>query len=145
MNRTFVMLGVLALGMAGSVHAAEFDVIETRQAGQDLMNGTFVGIRAVVASKGDVRTLTNSGKAIARWIRQYPTLFPPGSDKGHNTKALPAIWTDRAGFEAAAGDLAAEADKLVQLAAAGDTDGVAKQVKAIGDACSACHSTYRAK
>ena len=29
-----------------------------------------------------------------------PTRLPPGSDRG-DTRALPAVWTERAGFEAA--------------------------------------------
>ena len=29
---------------------------------------------------------------MARWITQFPSQFPKGSDHGHNTKALPVIW-----------------------------------------------------
>ena len=41
--------------------------------------------------------------------------------------------------------MAEAADKLAQLAKAGDADGVTAQVKAVGEACAACHRTYRAK
>ncbi len=138
-------LVVLALGLAGAAHAAAPDAIETRQAGQDLLNADFAGIRAVVAAKGDVKTLEKPADAMARWIRQFPSQFSPGSDTGHNTKALPAVWSDQAGFRKAADALADAADKLSQLAKAGDADGVASQVKVVGDACGACHRTYRAR
>ena len=123
--------------------AAEPNFIETRQAGQDLLAGDFAGIRAVVAAKGDVKTLENPAKAMARWIRNFPTQFPPGTEEGHNTKALAAVWSDAAGFQKAANTLAEAADKLATLAKAGDADGVAAQVKVVGDACGACHRTYR--
>src|ERR1700728_2727072 len=75
-------LVVLALALAGAAHAAGPDPIETRQAGQDLLNADFAGIRAVVAAKGDVKTLEKPAAAMARWMRQFPSQFPPGSDTG---------------------------------------------------------------
>lgn len=144
MTRKFALI-VLSLALAGAAQAAGSDPIETRQAGQDLMAANFAGIRAVVAAKGDVKTLEKPADALARWIKQFPTQFPPGSDTGHNTKALPAVWSDQAGFQKAAENLAAAAEKLSQLAKAGDADAVPAQVKAVGDACGDCHRTYRAR
>jgi len=137
-------VAVLAITLAGAAHAAgPEDIIETRQAGQDLVSGDFSGIRAVVAAKGDVKTLQKPAEALARWMKQFPDLFPPGSDKGHNTKALPAIWSDHAGFVKADETFVAAADKLAALAKAGDADAFAAQVKVVGDACGACHKNYR--
>jgi cytochrome c556 len=138
-------LVVLTLALAGAAQAAAPDPIETRQAGQDLMAGDFAGIRAVVAAKGDVKTLQQPANAMARWMKQFPSQFPAGSDTGHNTKALPVVWSDSAGFQKAADNFVDAADKLSQLAKAGDADGVATQIKAVGDACGACHRTYRAR
>jgi cytochrome c556 len=145
MTKKLILLATVAIAAASLAHAAGLDTIETRQAGQDLMAGDFAGIRAVVAAKGDVKTLENPSKALARWIRQFPTQFPPGTEEGHGTKALPAIWSDGAGFQKAADELAVAADKLAELAKAGDADAMAPQVKVVGDACSACHRTYRAR
>ena len=143
MTMRLALLVVLALGAAATARAQGYDPIETRQAGQDLLLGTFSGIRAVVTLKGDVKTLEKPAAAIARWIKQFPTQFPPDSDKGHNTKALPAIWSDPAGFRGAADNLAAAATKLATLAKTGDAEAVAAQVKAVADACDACHKKYR--
>lgn len=145
MTRRLAILVVLALATAGVARAEGYDPIETRQAGQDLLAGTYAGIKVVVTDKGDVKTLETPAKAMARWIRQFPTQFPKGSEEGHNTKALPPVWSDTAGFVKAANDLAEAATKLAELAKAGDADGVAAQVKVVGDACAACHRTYRAR
>ena len=145
MTRKLTVLMVLVLATAGVARAQSMDVIETRQAGQDVFAGTFTGIRAVVAAKGDVKTLENPAKYMARWIKQFPTLFPKGSEQGHNTKALPAVWSDMEGFEKIANETADASTKLAELAKAGDAAGVEAQVKVLGDACGACHRTYRAR
>ncbi|HET7882944.1 MAG TPA: cytochrome c [Acetobacteraceae bacterium] len=139
------MLAVLAVAAVGSAQAAGYDPIETRQAGQDLLAGTFNGIKAIVAAKGDMKTVDTGAKAMARWITQFPSQFPKGSDQGHNTKALPVIWTDPAGFEKASQDLATASTKLSELAKAGDVTAVAAQVTVVGDACAACHKNFRAR
>jgi len=133
---------VLGLATTSVAHAQAFNPLETRQAGQDLLAGNYAGIKAVVAAKGDVKTLENPAKAMARWMKQFTLLFPPGSDQGA-TKALPAVWSDSAGFKKAADEFVAAATKLQELAKAGDADAVATQVKAVGDACGNCHKTYR--
>jgi cytochrome c556 len=140
-----LVLAFLTLALAGTAHAAGPDPIETRQAGQDLMAADFAGIRAVIAAKGDVKTLQKPAEALARWMKQFPSQFPPGSDTGHDTKALPAVWSDSAGFQKAADNFVDAANKLAELAKAGDADGMASQVKVVGDACGACHKTYRAR
>lgn len=143
MTKTFLFLAVLGVAAAGIARAEGFDVIETRQAGQDLLAGDFAGIRGVVAAKGDVKTLELPAKAMARWARQIPTLFPKGSEKGHDTKATAAVWSDPAGFQKIAIDLADASDKMAELAKAGDADRLAAQIKVAGAACAACHKSYR--
>jgi len=129
----------------GVAQAQTIDVIELRQAGMDLVSGDFAGIRAVLAAKGDVKTLDNPARAIGRYLRLHPTLFPKGSEQGHDTRALPAIWSDSAGFQKVADESANAAMKMADLAKAGDADGVATQVKILGDGCASCHRTYRAR
>jgi cytochrome c556 len=144
MRGKLALLAMVGVMMAGFARADGLNVIEVRQAGQDLFSADFAGIRAVVAAKGDVKTLAAPAAAMARWMRSYPSLFPAGSDKGNNTKALPTVWSDPAGFQKYASQLAEAADKMAQDAKAGDADGVAAQIKAMGEVCVACHKTYRA-
>ena len=69
-------------------------------------------------------------------------MFPAGSDGG-TTKALPTVWSDRAGFEEAALNYETEATKLGDLARAGDRAGFAAQWTVVRGACGACHDKYR--
>ena len=110
-----------------------------------LQSGSFGFIRSVVAAKGDVKPLEAPAKAIARFAATIPAVFPAGSDKGGDTKALPEIWSDRAGFEKIAMTLGEAATRLATAAKAGDADAVALEAKAMGDQCGACHRGYRAK
>lgn len=144
--RKALLLGAVALiATNGLARAQALNVIEIRQTGLDLMSSDFAGIRAVIAAKGDVKTLENPAKAMQRWAALMPSLFPKGSETGGNTKALPEIWSDNAGFQKAAADLGEAVGKLAVAAKAGDADAVAAAIKPIGDACGACHKTYRGK
>ena len=145
MTRKLVLISAMVLAVSGVARADGIDVIQTRQAGQDLLNGTFAGVKAVVTMNGDVKTLEGPGKAIQRWALVFPTLFPPGSDTGGNTKAAPAIWTDMDGFKKDAVALSTAGEKLATAAKAGDATAVAAAFKEIGEACGACHKAYRLK
>lgn len=145
MKKTIALLTVAILVAAGVARAEGLDPIEVRQTGLDLLAGDFSGIKAVITAKGDMKTLENPAKAIQRWAMVMPTLFPKGSETGHNTKALPEIWSDSAGFQKAAAALGDAAGKLAVAARAGDADAVATEFKAVGDACGACHRSFRAK
>jgi cytochrome c556 len=144
MTRKLALVTAMVLGLGGAALAQTFDPIKTRQAGQDLVAATVGGVKAVITLKGDIRSLEGPGKAIQKWALVFPTLFPPGSDKGA-TKAAPAIWTDRAGFQKDAEALSAAGGKLAIAAKADDATAAAAALKEIGDACGACHKDYRLK
>jgi cytochrome c556 len=145
MARKLALAALGAMLIGGVAGAQELDVIELRQVGMDLQGGTYTGIRAVVASKGDLKSLDKPAQALERWGKDIPMLFPQGTEKGHNTKALSAIWSDNAGFQKAALKLSEEAGKLAVAAKANDADAVAAATKSIGDACAACHKSFRAR
>lgn len=145
MGKRLVWCAAIMVAMIGVARADGLDPISVRQAGMDLANGNFAFVRSIIASKGDVKPLEASAKAIARWAGLIPLVFPPGSDQGGNTKALAEIWSDRAGFEKIALAVGAAADRLATAAKAGDADAVAVEFKAMGEQCGACHRHYRAK
>ena len=73
---------------------------------------------------------------------KFGGLFPPGSESGEGTEAAPAIWEDRAGFEAA---LAAWGD-AVDAAIAANPQTLEETKPAAGEvfkACKDCHDNYR--
>ncbi len=145
MTNRLALCAVFVLAGMGVAHAEGLDVIALRQSGMALEGGAFGFIRSVVAAKGDIRTVEGPAKAIARWQILVPTLFPAGSDKGGDTKALPEIWSDRAGFDKMAADAVAAATRMAAAANAGNADAVAEEVKALGMQCGGCHRAYRAK
>jgi cytochrome c556 len=143
----YVVIALAALG-ATPLHVSRadgLDPIALRQAGMSLQNGDFAFIRAVVAAKGDVKPLEVPASAITKWAAVIPTLFPKGSETGGNTKALPEIWSDPAGFQKIALGLRDAATKLAADAKASDADAVAADTKVLGEQCGACHKAYRAK
>jgi cytochrome c556 len=121
------------------------NLIEMRQVAFSLMSGDFGGINAVIALKGDVKTIEGRAKAIARYAAIIPAMFPAGTAAGNNTKALPEVFSDSAGFQKAAMGLGAAATKLSESAKSGDVEMVAADAKAVGAACGVCHNNYRAK
>ncbi|NNL19411.1 MAG: cytochrome c [Boseongicola sp.] len=71
---------------------------------------------------------------------QIPALFgPEASDP--KSEALPAIWTDPAGFQARKEDMAA----ALQATRISSPEDIAASMRTIGAACSACHEVYRIK
>jgi cytochrome c556 len=143
----YAAVAVAAFGVtATSVARADGpDLIAVRQAAFDMNAGSFGLIRATVAAKGDVKPLGDVAGGIAKWAALIPVMFPKGTETGDNTKALPEIWSDPAGFKKAAADFGASATKLAELAKAGDLEGVTAETKVLGSACGACHKVYRAK
>jgi cytochrome c556 len=147
MKKTILLLlGVVtawALGEARA-QAPSFDIIETRQAGQDLLAAAFTGINQAAMNKLNTKRFVDPAAAIARWMKQFPSTFPAGSDHSPS-KALPAVWSDRAEFEQRAVSLMEAAEKLAAIAKTGKQSAFAAQVKVVGDGCTACHRQFRAK
>ena len=145
MKNRIVLAAVVGLVGVGAARAADApNAITVRQTAFDLNAGSFLFLRSIAANKGDLKPAENVARGMARWGGLIPAMFPPGSDKG-DTKALPEIWSASAGFEKAAATFAAAATKVADSAKAGDADAFAADVKALGDACGACHKPYRAK
>ena len=143
--------GLVALGLGQAPARADVaagdaaTLIRARQSALMLSAATFGGMKGTIDSGGDVSSQAFAARALARWSKTLPTLFPAGTGKasGTPTKALDVIWTDRAGFEARAADYAAAATKLAQLAEANDKPGFAAQWQVVRQACSSCHDVYR--
>jgi len=71
--------------------------------------------------------------------------FVEGSDKAGNTRALPAVWTDRTKFDAASVKLQEEAAKLNAAAKTGNLDAIKAAVPGVANACKACHDNFQAQ
>ena len=67
-------------------------------------------------------------------------MFPEGSESGHETEAAPAIWSDRAGFDAQVAKFQADTDAKIA-----DLDGFKAAFGAATANCGTCHKQYRIK
>lgn len=131
-----------AVSAAKDVAADHAPVVGARQAAFKLSAATFLGIKAGIARGDDVKTMAFPAGALAGWAKSIPAMFPPASTTPAS-EALPTVWSDRPGFEAAAANMATAATKLTDLAKAGDTAGFAAQFGELGKTCGACHTKYR--
>jgi len=147
--RSAVLTGaaLFAAVVAGSAFAA--DPIQTRQATMKAIGGAFGGV-LVKMVKGEIPYDAAAAKAAAATMVEksggidIAALFPPGSDKGGDTAALPKVWSDPAGFKAAMDKL-----KTTVAAQAPNTDKGLDALKGavgeIGKTCKGCHDDFRAQ
>lgn len=77
-------------------------------------------------------------------METFVTLFPEGTETGHETRALPAIWERPDDFEAKAEDLVLAAEAAHAVADEG-LDSFRPAFGDLGDACGACHEDFRAE
>ena len=140
-----LVVGVVGLAQAADLAVKPDDIITGRQAAFDLQQGVFSAMKGTIDAGGSVKPLVDGAKGLASWGHAIPAMFPVGTEAGHNTKAKPEIWSDRATFEKDAANLAAAADKLLTLAEADDKAGFAAQWKETGGTCGACHRAFRAR
>ena len=137
-------VSAIGLGLCASVVlvGAGFAADSEREA---TMKNVGRSLRPLVAmsksDKFDQAEAAKDGNAIAGYLDHFKDLFPEGSEK-EDDKALPTIWSDRAGFEQHRMDA-----KNAALAVAASTDMASFQTafKSLGAACGACHQKYRAK
>ena len=130
---------------AGPPFASPQDAIRQRRAAYKLSGRIFKAMKEAVEAGKDVRPFADDARFLVSWSRKIPEMFPPGSDTGAETKALPKIWQDKKTFDERAAAYTAEAEKLAALAEAGDKAGFARQFQATGKACGACHKVFRAR
>jgi cytochrome c556 len=134
-----------ALAQAPSVSVTPNEIIDARQAGMSLQGAVAASMKPVAQAKGNPAAFKDGANAIVLWAKAIPGMFPPGTEKGENTEALPAVWSDQAGFTKAAARLGTAATSLSEAAAKGDATAFAAAYQEVGESCGGCHRTYRAK
>jgi len=148
MRKTLVVAiaGVLAAGaMVGgaTIALAQADVVKERQENRKQTAAAMRAIKGVIDAKGPTTEAVAQAAKLKTLEAAFVKMFPAGSDK--DTKALPAVWTDMAGFQAASKAVDAAYDKLAVAAGSGDQAALATAFADTGKACGACHDKFRAK
>jgi cytochrome c556 len=151
MRKTVIaaVIGALAAGaiVGGTTFAfAQADIIKQRQDNRKQAGAAMKLIGETVKAKGDAKVVVEQAAKLKTLEAAFDKMFPPGSDKGADTEALPAIWTDAAGFAAAGKNADALYDKLAAAAGSGDMAAIGAAAGAVGkEGCGGCHSKFRMK
>lgn len=145
--KPWIAAALLVAGTAAAqtVTVPAATIIAARQSAYALSAGTVAGMKGAIAAGGHVKPWADAAGELEEWADLIPAMFPPGTESGHDTKARPEIWTDRTGFEKAAGNYAAAARQLAAAARADDKEAFAAAFKTTLQACGACHKNYRKK
>lgn len=137
------IIGAASLGSAYA-QSDPAQIIRERREGLRAVGQHMEAILAIVQSRGDARAAVPRVEAMQAFFATFPTRFPPGTQAGE-TRALPAIWTDAAGFTAAYNGTVAALGNLRMAAASGDVAALGQAVQATGATCATCHRPYRAR
>lgn len=105
---------------------------------------TFESVMPAVRNGTDVKAQEKAANGLARFGHSIAGLFPDGSE-GPDSRALPAVWTNKADFEARAKAFGDASARLAELARAGDSAGFAAQARIVASGCDSCHGPYRAE
>ena len=137
---------LIVIGVSAG-HAADEaeNIIKYRQNVMKSIGGHIANIAAV--AKGQVTYIENvsaHARALADMTKLVAPLFPEGTDTG-KTNALPAIWTDRAKFDAALKANQAAAAAMVDAAATNDLATIQAALGKLGKSCGGCHKPFRKK
>ena len=144
-NHKFLQAAFVVLGLAVAVPQlfAQEDVIEKRQKLMKSNSADAKAIKAAVESK-DYATIETKAKDIAGNMDKVGDLFPKGSTS-EKSRALPAIWEKPDDFKKSAAKVKQAANDLADAAKSKDDSAIPTKVKALGDACGACHKNFRAE
>ena len=123
-------------------------VVTERREGLKAVGDNMTAIAAVARAGGDPRGTVERIAAVQAFFPTMGARFPAGTQQGAagiDTRALPAIWTDRAGFDAALAAMGPRLAALREAAASGNVANFQAAVQATGAACGDCHRPYRAR
>ena len=143
-------LALAAVGTVALAAPSASSAIAPRQANFKGMGRAMKTLKDQSAGGGggtvDRAVAVAAAKTIAVNARTQKTMFPAGSGplSGVKTDALPAVWGDRADFDAQMSRLAAEADRLMAAAQSGNASALNAQFRETGKVCAACHRHFRA-
>jgi cytochrome c556 len=134
---------LLTAGAAFAMTGAE--VVQTRRSVFGEMTSALKYIAGHWDDSASYGDLAQAAAVIERDAKNLPKLFPAGTSEsdGLRTAASDAIWTDRAGFDQLASQLAAQAAKLARTTAASDSAQVKSEIKVVVATCKSCHRDYR--
>jgi cytochrome c556 len=142
MIRTMLAMTVIAFGVSAVL--AQGDPIVQRKAMMKA-NGQQNRVASDMLENKIPFNLDAAKKVFAAFVEageKMPALFPDTSKTG-DTNSLPAVWENKADFDAKFAKFAA--DSKAASAATTDLDTFKAQITEVRKQCGGCHQTYRKK
>jgi cytochrome c556 len=135
-------------GGAANPEAQAKTAIETRQAVFKLIgnqSGPLGGMNRGNAPAPDLAMVARNAARIQMLAEMIPDLFTANTTAvtSVKTRALPAVWTNKADFDAKAAALSKAAGAVAAAAKSGDVAATKTAAGEINKACTACHEGYR--
>jgi cytochrome c556 len=118
------------------------EFVAQRQARMGRGGGNLASLKQVADANGDLTALTPRIERLIQWSMDLPTMFPEGSNTAAS-EAKPEVWSDHAGFQAAAERFQTAVRALAAPAAANDHGVFLTAWTAARASCQACHDSYK--
>lgn len=151
MKKTLVLAAVaVAMGSLAGLAAAQVKpdvLVKQRQSAMTLIGkcwGPIAGMASGKVSPYNADVVSRNATYLEN-LAQMPWDGFHDSTKGEKSRALPAIWEQKAKFDELAQRLQTETAKLGEIARKKDEAGVKQQYAAVGKVCGACHESFREK
>lgn len=135
----------LAIGSAApaAVEAQDAaEVIEYRQSIMQAFRTHMGGVRAALGGTAPMGHARNHAVAFSEMAQSLANVFPDGSTSP-DSRALPAIWVDRADFMDKVSAIQGATASLVEASGSGDAETIGAALQQVQGTCSGCHQTYR--
>lgn len=139
---------LMAAPIATAIHAhaaTPDETIAMRRANRKRTGELAESIKKALAAGATAQSQQAAVQELDDLAKPFKGWFPAGTETGGGTHALPAIWTERAKFDAAADVNQTAIDRLLVLAKAGDTVAFTAQFHEVGASCGACHRSFKAR
>lgn len=137
----FAAAFVAVTPVIGHDHAT--GVVKERMEQMEAMAKHMKAIGERIKNKRDLAAIKADAAAIAALAPHVTHLFPKGSTQAP-TEAKLTIWNNWPDFESKARALEVESGKLANISSE-DFAALSTQVRAVSQACGACHEKYRAR
>jgi len=139
------ILGIVAgTLLAPAVMADSKTETEYRQAVYKSIGGHMTAIVTSLKNQVHMEYFAMHALCLASLANVAPNVFPEGSAT-EKSKALPAIWENRAEFDAAMDKFVDAANNFATVAESGDMSKVGNAMKALGGSCKGCHDNFKAE
>jgi len=142
-------LAAAAFALASPASAQSFqkpeDAIKYRQGAFRVLGAHFGALGAMANGKApfDAQAAARHADVIALVSHLPWAGFGPGTEKGENTRAKPAIWTEQAKFKEKAENMQEAVAKLAAAAKTGSLENLKAAFGPAGKSCKACHDDFR--